>query len=165
MQVYWARIFALPKKVDQILRAFLWKGVELKNSGAKVAWANILYPKEEGGLGFKDLHIWNQALLARHIWNLCQPNSTSYWVNWVKKNLIRDHSFWELKIPHNCSWSWRKLLKLRDSIRPHIHHQVHNDEDTLLWYDNWLPMGPIAPRFGERIIFYAGCPSKRRSLQ
>ena len=46
IQVYWSSMFMLPKGVvkqveEQILRSFLWKGSELSNSGAKVAWETL----------------------------------------------------------------------------------------------------------------------------
>ena len=52
------------------MRAFLWKGVDLKNTGAKVAWTEVCKPKDEGGLGIKRLKDWNSALLMKHIWKL-----------------------------------------------------------------------------------------------
>ena len=45
MQNYWAGLFILPKKctnqMEKMLRSFLWSGVDLKHTGAKVAWADI----------------------------------------------------------------------------------------------------------------------------
>ena len=31
--------------------------------------------------------------------------------------LIEGRSFWQLKILQACSWTWRKLLKLKDETR------------------------------------------------
>ena len=43
-----------------------------------------------------------------------------------KRNILRSGSLWCAKVPSICSWSWRKLLQLRDRIRPFIKHKVHN---------------------------------------
>lgn len=55
IQTYW---FILPKgvikQVDQVLRAFLWKGSDLNHGGAKVAWDKVCLPKQEGGLGIQN---------------------------------------------------------------------------------------------------------------
>ena len=55
IQTYWSPLFILPKsvikQVEQVLRNFLWKGSDLSHGGAKVAWASICLPKQEGGLG------------------------------------------------------------------------------------------------------------------
>ena len=118
LQVYWMGQFILPKQVtdqvEQLLRSFLWSGTDKKLKGAKVLWEDITCLKSEGGLGIKKTVVWNKACMAKLIWNLCQINSPSIWVNWAKNHLIREHSFWEIPIPNNCSWTWRKLLQLRE---------------------------------------------------
>ena len=63
--------------MEQLVRSFLWKGVELKHTGAKVAWGDITYPKSEGGLGIWKIEDMNKALMARYIWEICQPSSCS----------------------------------------------------------------------------------------
>ena len=98
----------------------------------------------------------NKALMARYIWAVCQPSSSSIWVNWVKHYLIREHSFWELSTPSVCSWTWRKLLSLRDLIRPLIYHKIGNGMNTFLWFDTWLPSGPIVSCYGNIIIYDSG---------
>ncbi|KAF7127131.1 hypothetical protein RHSIM_Rhsim11G0000600 [Rhododendron simsii] len=71
MQTFWSSLFILPKKVikevESILRAFLWSGLDLKRTGAKVAWEHLCAPKDEGGIGFKSMAIWNKAAVAKHI--------------------------------------------------------------------------------------------------
>jgi hypothetical protein len=61
--VYWSSIFILSKaiivKTNSLLRSFLWKGGQLTAGGAKVAWEKICLPKEKGGLGVKNLEVWN----------------------------------------------------------------------------------------------------------
>lgn len=91
IQVYWASIFMLPQKVvqdlEQLLRAFLWSGSELKHSGAKVSWKDICVPKEEGGLGFKLMKDWNRASMNRHLRAVCKKSDT-LWVKWVHIYII-----------------------------------------------------------------------------
>ena len=57
------------------------------------------------------------------------------------------------KIPSIRSWSWRKILQLRDRIRPFIRHKVCNGVGTFLWHNFWNQLGPLLPRFGDRIIY------------
>jgi len=40
-----------------LLTSFLWKGCGLALGSAKVAWENIFLPKEESGLGFKNIEV------------------------------------------------------------------------------------------------------------
>ena len=64
--------------MEQIIRRFFWKGVELTSGGAEVAWTDITFPLDEGGLGIKWLDVWNVAAMGKHSWKLCQPTSTSF---------------------------------------------------------------------------------------
>ena len=60
---------------------------------------------------------------------------------------------WCARIPSCCSWSWRKILQLRDRVRPFIRHTVFNGVGTFLWHDFWNQLGPLLPCYGERIIY------------
>lgn len=160
MQTYWSSLFILPKKVikevEAILRTFFWTGPDLKSSGSKVAWDQLCSPKQEGGLGFKSLQVWNKAANAKHIWFLISGGEQSMWCQWVKSYLLKGRSFWMVKMPSNPSWVWRKLLNLRPLVQPYIKTIVGNGLTTSLWYDNWHPLGQRAQKFGPRIIYDSG---------
>ena len=42
----------------------------MKTSNAKVAWEHLYVPRNEGGLDFKGMEVWNKAAIAKHIWSL-----------------------------------------------------------------------------------------------
>ena len=94
--------------------------------------------------------------MAKHIWHICQPRSASTWANWAKVALLHNKSFWDAHLPSNCSWTWRKLLNIRHSFRSGIKHVIGNGRDTFLWFDYWLPRGPIHSLYGNRIIYDSG---------
>jgi hypothetical protein len=60
MQVYWAKVFILPKRVifllQQKFNRFLWGGKDTK-AHAIVSWDKLCNPKREGGLGIKNLEV------------------------------------------------------------------------------------------------------------
>ncbi|XP_050233005.1 uncharacterized protein LOC126681507 [Mercurialis annua] len=71
MQVYWCSLFILPiaviRGVERMCKNFLWKGaVDIKYVNL-VAWKSVCMKKEEGGLGIKDLVLWNKVDVVRHI--------------------------------------------------------------------------------------------------
>ncbi len=80
------------------------------------------------------------------------------WCQWVKSYLIKGRNFWNLKMPSNPSWTWRKLLNLRPLVQPHIITSIVNGHSTSLWFDNWHPLGPLVVKFGTRIMYDAGLP-------
>ncbi|KAL2231088.1 UNVERIFIED_CONTAM: putative mitochondrial protein [Sesamum indicum] len=115
MGVYWASAFILPKgvikNIEKRLRGFLWRGTG--NSGyPKVAWKEICKPKEEGGLGLKDMGTLNRALMCKKLCEVIRCDRTSIWVEWLWHGRLRDDSIWT--IPENRGpWGWRKMLRLR----------------------------------------------------
>lgn len=110
-----------------------------------VAWDNICTPKCEGGLGLRQMKCWNKAHLAKHIWHIC-TNHEDLWTVWARKVLLRNESFWKAKIPADCSFSWRKILKLRPCIENFMKIQIGDGRQTSLFYDSWLDSGRLIDR-------------------
>ena len=113
---FWASVFRLPskcvKELKQICASFLWSGPVLKSSGAKVSWNEICKLKSEGGLGLRSLKEVNIVYGLKLIWRMLSGDSL--WGSWVKTNLLKEKSFWEVKANMQVgSWMWRKMLKLR----------------------------------------------------
>ncbi|GKV04601.1 hypothetical protein SLEP1_g16744 [Rubroshorea leprosula] len=55
------------------------------------------------------------------IW-LLFTKARSILVAWMKAYLLKEKSFWSVKIPADTTWSWRKILKLRTCTRPLVKH-------------------------------------------
>lgn len=155
IQVYWSSLFCLPrstlKKMDSTLSAFLWKGSSLSTSGAKVAWAKVCLPKQEGGLGIMRLKDWNKAATIKHIWRLLTVD-TSIWTSWIHKVLLKRKPFWLVQSSNYSSWCWRKMLQSRSWCRGFIRSTIGDGKNTNLWLDNWLPQGPLHDLFSSRTI-------------
>ncbi|GJY03648.1 hypothetical protein Tco_0369588 [Tanacetum coccineum] len=80
---------------------------------AKVAWEDICLPKWEGGLGLRNLDVFNIALLTTHIWNIVS-NKESLWVWWIHTYKLKGRSIWDIPLQSNMSWGWLKLLQIWD---------------------------------------------------
>ena len=53
---------------------------------------------------------------------------------------------------------WRKLLSLREKFRTSIRFLVGNGLSTFLWFDYWLPIGPLNLVLDERLLAESGIP-------
>jgi len=93
--------------------------------------------------------------MLHHIWTLF-VRSRSLWVAWVEKNLLKGNSFWQVSIPQNGSWSWKKLLKLRNVAKQFLSFKVGDGSKKNLWHDSWHPEGCLFDKFGYRVIYDAG---------
>lgn len=98
IQAFWSSIVILPKKIlkdiDDILRKFVWSGTELNKHGVKMAWEDVCCPLKEGGLGIKNVVVWNQESMVRHLWDIARKKD-SLWVKWCHQYRLMNKSLWE----------------------------------------------------------------------
>ena len=73
-------------------------------------------PKDKGGIGFRDIHAFNLAMLAKQAWRLIQGGH-SLFVRVYKARYFPNCSFMEAKIGCNPSFVWRSLLEARELIK------------------------------------------------
>ena len=78
--VYYMSNILFPKKflskLTSIIRNFWWGGENESRKIQWLAWDKLLKPKGKGGMGFWDLRLFNQAILATQAWRLIQfPDS------------------------------------------------------------------------------------------
>ncbi|CAL1358963.1 unnamed protein product [Linum trigynum] len=165
---YWMQLFVLPKqalkRIQKICSQFLWHGTD--EGRAKVAWEYISLPKQEGGLGVKDLGAWNQACSIRLLW-LFLMNSGTLWVAWMNEYKCRQHDLWSFRVQYNSSWAWRKLLKLRDVISLWMKKQngkVYWDSKEMMVYSIrrvWETLRNKAPKVSwYKLVWGRNCPPR-----
>lgn len=58
-------------------------------------------------------------------------------------------------IPQQCSWCWRKILKLIKPARKFIKFKVGSVYDIYLWLDNCHPSGILYEKNGFRVVYDA----------
>jgi hypothetical protein len=72
--------FKLPqglcKHINSVLRKFWWGSKDGKRKMCWVSWEEMCKPKFLGGLGFRDIELFNLALLARQGWRILQNPQT-----------------------------------------------------------------------------------------
>ena len=76
LPVYIMSVFKVPaglcEELMRMIRRFWWGAEKGKWKTHWVSWDFMVRPEGKGGMGFKDLRTFNQALLARQAWRLIQ---------------------------------------------------------------------------------------------
>ncbi|XP_071729122.1 uncharacterized mitochondrial protein AtMg00310-like [Rutidosis leptorrhynchoides] len=146
---------AIIKDIEKLLRGFLWCQGEFKNGKAKVKWDDVCMPKDENGLGIKSLKYWNIALMASHLWRL-MTSKQSLWVHWIHEYRLANYNLWDVKVKPDASWSWQKLLNIRNMVRKFFIFNIGDGKCASAWFDNWNPVGLLADFIPIHVICVAG---------
>ncbi|XP_062173580.1 uncharacterized protein LOC133879045 [Alnus glutinosa] len=76
------------------------------------------------------------------------------WVAWpAEANCLKRRTFWQVSVPVSCSWSWKKLLPLRDLAKKFIWFKVGDRSRVFLWLDHWHPASYLLDQYGYRIVY------------
>ncbi|KAG2695344.1 hypothetical protein I3760_07G009500 [Carya illinoinensis] len=55
-------------RIEKLYRDFLWSGLGEEHKFHLVSWAKVCRPIQSGGLGIKNLRMFNRALLGKWLW-------------------------------------------------------------------------------------------------
>ncbi|KAL2896785.1 hypothetical protein RDABS01_038569 [Bienertia sinuspersici] len=116
---FWMQIFILPKSVIQeinkICRRFLWEGKIHGSKPGYVSWDKVCKTKSKGGLGLKNLQLWNTIAVGKLIWQI-DENKDSLWVKWVHSVYIKHQDWWNYRPSRLASWIWRSICSVKKDL-------------------------------------------------
>jgi hypothetical protein len=138
---YIMNIYLLPDNlivdIERMINAFWWGGGS-NNRGIKwLAWDKLACPKVEGGLGFRDFHSFNMAMVAKQGWNFMH-NSTSLVARLYKARYFPKNSFLESNIGNNPSFAWRSIWKARQVLSYGCRWQIGDGSKIKVMHEPWL---------------------------
>jgi hypothetical protein len=108
------------------IRSTGWSGTSLTKS------------KKDGGLGYKDLHAFNMAMLAKQAWRLLMdPDSLCARV--LKARYFPNTSILEVEPKEGISYTWRSILKGVQLLSQGVIWRVGDGSTINMWQDPWIP--------------------------
>lgn len=152
MPTYSMSCFKLPlslcKQIQSILTRFWWDlSPEIKKM-CWVSWEKLSKPKNVGGLGFREIAQFNDAMLAKLSWRILKE-PTSLLSRILTGKYCTTSSFLETKAPSNASHGWRGILIGRDLLSKGLGWVIGSDCDVPLWNEPWLstaePLCAVGP--------------------
>ena len=96
--------------IGSMICRFWWSQQDKENKMHWLSWELMCSRKEKGGLGYRDLHLFNLAMLARQRWRLLM-DSTSLCAQVLQaKYYPSDDPLMAIEKP-GISYSWRSILR------------------------------------------------------
>lgn len=152
MPLYAMSCFKLPlslcKRIQSILTRFWWDEKPEKRKISWVAWDTLTLPKFEGGLGFREIEQFNDALLGRISWKILHfPDSLLARV--LLGKYCHEKSFLEVSVSSSSSHGWRSIMAGREVLLKGLGWTVGDGSSINVWRDPWLstdlPRLPFGP--------------------
>lgn len=148
MPVYAMSCFKLPQsiisEIDSLLMNFWWEKTSNRRGIPWVAWKRLQYSKKEGGLGFRDLAKFNDALLAKQAWRIIQhPNSL--FARLMKARYFNGESILDAKEKRLQSYGWSSLLSGIALLKKGSRYIVGDGQDVRIGIDNFVDSHPPRP--------------------
>jgi len=141
LPTYCMSVFRLPltlcKSLNALMNKFWWGNKSNQGRVHWMSWKRLGEPKNRGGMGFRDLEVFNLAMLAKQGWRLLS-NPDSLVARVMKEKYHARVNFLEAKLGSRPSFVWRSILKANSILRHGVGWRVGNGEDIKIWKDAWL---------------------------
>ena len=110
---YSMSLFKIPKTIcdgiNSALSKYWWGQTHNEKKIHWINWSKLCESKRKGGMGFRDIHAFNLAMLAKQAWwLLMETHSLFYRV--YKARYFPSCTFMDAKLGTNPSFVWRSLL-------------------------------------------------------
>ena len=135
--------FKLPKgkELEVLIRKFWWGYTDDSRKVHWVSWERLCEAKEMGGMGFKEIEKFNDALLAKQVWRLMH-NLDLLCFRVFKARFFPNCSILDAKESNFGSYAWKSILSARDVIKKGMVWRIGNGQAVRIKENKWLLVRP-----------------------
>jgi hypothetical protein len=125
-------------QISTMICRYRWSNQDSENKMHWICWVKLTEPKGEGGLGFRDIHVFNLAMLAKQSWQLVQ-NSESLCAKVLSAKYYPEGDVLKAKTRSNMSYTWHSILKGLEVLKRGLIWRVGDGRGIKIWEDPWIP--------------------------
>ncbi|XP_019160712.1 PREDICTED: uncharacterized protein LOC109157266 [Ipomoea nil] len=142
LPIFTMSVFLLPvrlcDRLEKLFNRYWWGGGKSNNKGVHwMSWRRLSIPKYHGGLGFRKLHEFNVALLAKQGWRLL-TTPQSLVSQLLKAKYCPNCDFTDAVLGNNPSYMWRSILAGQHVLKAGLARRIGNGRNTKIWDWPWL---------------------------
>jgi hypothetical protein len=134
--MYIMGVFKLPntlcEDMEQMIQYFWWGNEKEARKVHWLSWEKLLLPKSQGGIGFRDLKLFNQALLSQQAWRLIQF-SKSLCARVLKAKYYPMGQLVDTAFPTEVSPTWRAIMHGLDLLKKGIIWRIQSGSKVNIW--------------------------------
>jgi hypothetical protein len=134
--------FLIPKdtcrKMKSVFANYWWGSSADSRCIHCQCWELLTKPKITGGMGFRDLRLFNLAMLGKQGWRLIQ-NPDSLCAHVLKGRYFHDSDFLHAMRNKHSSQMWQAILEGRRVLSRGLVRRIGDETMTSVWNDRWMP--------------------------
>nr|XP_016498719.1 PREDICTED: uncharacterized protein LOC107817408 [Nicotiana tabacum] len=142
MSTYYLSMLQAPvsitEKLERLQRNFLWDAVDGTRKFHLVNWQTVTSPKKWGGLGVKDLRVFNRVLWGKWRWRF-RVEEHALWREVIVEKYDSMGGGWRTKAiitPFGCGM-WRSITKNWEAFSGNITYRVGDGRKINFWNHRW----------------------------
>lgn len=132
------------EKIKSKCIQFFW-GKANNKAICYVKWDRLTTSKLHGGLGLRNLHSLNKAMVIKNIWKLISGHE-ALWVRIMAAKYHNSTSFWSSQRSTGCSRLWQAIMQYRNLLANYVQWVIRNGHTcpaySQPWFQQWRTMQP-----------------------
>ena len=124
-----------------MLAKYWWGQIQNERKIHWINWGKLCTPKNRGGVGFRDIHAFNLAMLAKQAWRLIHGTHSLFY-RVYKERYFPTCSFMEAELGNNPSYVWHSLLNAKEFIWVSSIWKIGDGCSVSIQTHKWLPYPP-----------------------
>ncbi|KAL5547765.1 hypothetical protein UlMin_002996 [Ulmus minor] len=138
---YSMSIFKIPstlcRELGSIVARFWWGSTPTNRKINWVSWEKMCLPKHKGGMGFRDLFLFNQSLVAKQAWRILKyPQSLMSRV--LKGKYFPNGNFLSAPCKQTASFIWKSIVWGRELLNKGLIWKIGNGLSVKAFSDPWI---------------------------